>query len=334
MSKRQKKPFKIFDPLSYEKDLWEKGIGFIAGIDEAGRGPWAGPVVAAAVIWPENFYLPGLKDSKKLSPKNREKFSKIIKENAIAYSTGIIESKDIDDLNILQATFKAMKKALDQLSARPQFLLVDGNRRIPGINIPQLALVKGDSLSHSIQAASVLAKVTRDEIMQGVDKKFPCYGFRRHKGYGTREHETKLKKFGPTELHRFSFKPVEKSSRHFTKKQLGNWGEEKAGCFLKDNGYRILGKNLRTRLGEVDILAEENGTVVFIEVKTRVSDRFGCGEESVSLSKQRRMVKLALQIIKSRKLINRDFRFDVLSVYRDKDKEWSMRLIKNAFNTA
>ena len=332
MKKRQKRPPKIFDPLFYEKDLWGKGVRFIAGIDEAGRGPWAGPVVAGAVILPENCCISGLKDSKALSPKKREEFSVIIKEKAIAYGIGIIESEEIDNLNILQATFMAMKKALEKFPSRPQFLLVDGNRRIPGIDIPQLALVKGDSLSLSIQAASVLAKVTRDEIMQRLDKEFPCYGFSRHKGYGTREHEKKLKKFGPTQLHRFSFKPVEKTSKNFAKKQLGKWGEERAARFLKDHGYKILSQNVRTRLGEIDILAEDSGRVVFIEVKTRTSDRFGRGEESISLHKQRRLVKLALQIMKSRKLIGRDFRFDVLSIDRDKGKEWRVKLIKNAFN--
>jgi len=332
LKKLQKRPPKIFDPLSYEKDLWGKGIRFIAGIDEAGRGPWAGPVVAGAVVLPEGCYISGLADSKTLSPKKREQFFKIIKEKAIFYSTGIIKSKEIDNLNILQATFKAMKRALEKLPTRPQFLLVDGNRRIPGIDIPQLALVKGDSLSLSIQAAGVLAKVTRDQIMHRLDKKFPSYGFSRHKGYGTREHEKKLKRFGPTALHRFSFSPVEKTSRSFTKKQLGKWGEEKAVQFLEGNGYKILSQNVRTRLGEIDILAEDSETVVFIEVKTRASDRFGRGEESVSLLKQRRLIKLAFQIMKRRNLTNRDFRFDVLSLDRDRGKEWRVKLIKNAFN--
>lgn len=322
---------KIFDPLFYERELWQKGIRFVAGIDEAGRGPWAGPVVAGAVILPENFYLSGLKDSKALSPKKREEFFKIIKENAVAHSIGIVESDEIDNMNILQATFKAMRKALVQLTASPEFLLVDGNHRIPEIDIPQLAIVRGDSLSMSIAAASIIAKVTRDEIMQKLDEKFPRYGFSRHKGYGTREHEKKLERLGPSELHRFSFRPVEKSSKDFTRKQLGKWGEERAVRFLKDNGYRILNRNVRTRLGEVDIVAEDGRTVAFIEVKTRVRDTFGRGEEAVTLRKQQRLMRLALQIMESRNLTNRDFRFDVLSLYRERGKEWKMELIKNAF---
>ena len=321
------RPPKIFDPLFYERDLWGKGITCVAGIDEAGRGPWAGPVVAGAVVLAENCYIPGLRDSKTLSPRRREEFSRIIKEKAISYSIGMVDSEEIDNLNILQATFKAMKKALEGLPGRPQFLLVDGCHRIPGIDIPQLALVKGDSLSLSVSAAGVLAKVTRDEIMQRLDKEFPRHGFKRHKGYGTREHEMCLNRFGPTEIHRFSFRPVERS-----RKKLGRWGEERARRFLKDNGYKILGKNVRTRLGEVDILAEDDGIVVFIEVKTRASDRFGRGEESISLVKQRRLVRMAFQIMKSQNLFARDFRFDVLSIYRDRDKKWKMNLIKNAFN--
>jgi ribonuclease HII len=353
--RRLKRLPEFFDTLSYEKELWQKGIKYVAGMDEAGRGPWAGPVVAAAVILPENFYsiscgtgftiaagrgrvdFSGIRDSKRLSPKKRKELSIIIKENAVAYSTGIVQSEEIDNLNILQATFKAMKKALEQLPARPQFLLVDGNCRIPGIDMPQLTIIKGDSLSLSIAAASILAKVTRDEIMQKLNRKFPYYGFSRHKGYGTREHEKKLKKFGPSELHRFSFRPVKNFILRQTTgagvngKKLGRWGEKRAIKFLQNNGYKILNQNVRTRNGEVDIVAEDNGTVVFIEVKTRFSQNFGRGEEALSLFKQRRLIKVAFQIMKNRHLADRDFRFDVLSLFWDRDKKWKMGLIKNAF---
>ena len=327
---RQRMP-EILDHLFYEKDLWQKGIKFVAGIDEAGRGPWAGPVVAAAVIWPEDFYLKGLRDSKALTAKKRNDFFKIIKEKVIAYGLGVINADEIDRVNILQATFKAMRQALAQLSPSPQFLLVDGKHRIPGIDIPQLALVKGDSLSHSIAAASVLAKVTRDELMFSLDEKFPRYGFSRHKGYGTAFHQKALKKFGPSPLHRFSFRPVENVSGYPSRRGLGNWGEEKAARFLEDKGYKVLDRNVRTRLGEVDIVAEDKGTVVFIEVKTRSSNRFGRGEESVSLAKQRRLLRLAFQFMKAKSLTGKDFRFDVLSAFRDGGGAWRMELIQNAF---
>jgi uncharacterized protein (TIGR00252 family) len=321
----------IRDPLFYEKELWQKGIKMVAGIDEAGRGPWAGPVVAAAVIWPEDFYLDGLKDSKALTPKKRNEFFKIIKEKAISYGVGIINAEEIDRVNILQATFKAMRQALAQLQSPPQFLLVDGKHRIPEIDIPQLALVKGDSLSLSIAAASILAKVTRDEIMLGLEEKFPDYGFSRHKGYGTALHQKALKRFGPSRLHRFSFRPVENASGYISRRGLGNWGEEQALRFLEDKGYKIISRNVRTRLGEVDIVAEDKGTVVFIEVKTRSSNRFGRGEEAVSLAKQRRLVKLAFQFMKIKNLTGKDFRFDVLSAFRDGGGVWRMELIQNAF---
>lgn len=324
----EKKPRKFFDTLAYEKDLWQKGIKFVAGVDEAGRGPWAGPVVAAAVIFPEDIHIDGIKDSKALSPKKREQFSRIIREKAFSFGTGIVESDEIDSINILQATFGAMKKALEQLSKNPQFLLVDGNRRIPGIDIPQLAIIKGDTLSVSIIAAGILAKVTRDEIMVQYHEKFPEYGFVRHKGYGTREHEKRLKDFGPSDLHRFSFKPVGGA-----KKTLGRWGEEKAARFLKDRGYEILGRNLRTRFGELDILAENEGVIAFVEVKTRSRDTFGRGEEAVSYLKQKRLIKLAQQIINSKNMAGRDFRFDVLSIYFDRDRKWEVELIKDAFQT-
>lgn len=312
-----------YDLLSYEREIWQKGIRFIAGIDEAGRGPWAGPVVAAAVIWPEEVPLSGLRDSKALSSKKREEFFDIIRERAISYGIGMVDAEEIDRVNILQATFSAMKKALEQLSVSPEFLLIDGNHRIPGLNIPQRTLIRGDSLSLSVAAAGVLAKVTRDRIMQQIGRKFPKYGFDRHKGYGTREHREKLSILGPTELHRFTFKPV--------RKKLGEWGEERAVRFLMDSGYKILDRNVRTRFGEVDILAEDRGVIIFIEVKARSSDRFGRGEESVSMYKQRRIVKSAFQIMKKRNLVNKSFRFDVLSIHSENGKRWRMELIKNAF---
>jgi uncharacterized protein (TIGR00252 family) len=323
-----KRPRKFFDNLAYEKDLWQKGIKFVAGVDEAGRGPWAGPVVAAAVIFPEDIHIEGIKDSKALSPKKREEFSGIIREKALSFATGIVESDEIDSINILQATFSAMRKALEQLSKKPQFLLVDGNRRIPEVDIPQLAIIKGDTLSMSIIAAGILAKVTRDEIMLKYHEKFPEYGFIRHKGYGTREHEKRLKDFGPSELHRFSFSPVRGA-----KKMLGRWGEEKAVRFLRERGYEILGRNLRTRFGEVDILAENEGVVAFVEVKTRSKDTFGRGEEAVSRLKQKRLIKLAQQIINNNNMSGRSFRFDVLSINFGRDRNWEMELIKDAFQS-
>jgi len=174
--------------VRYERGLWRKGLSRVAGVDEAGRGPLAGPVVAAAVIFPLDTFLPGLDDSKKLSPQKREEvFFKIWKE-AGAIGVGIVSEIVIDRINILQATYLAMRQAVKKLPVSPDCLLVDGMTTIPDLNTFQVAIVKGDSLSISVAAASIVAKVTRDRIMVEKDKHFPQYGFAKHKGYGTKAH--------------------------------------------------------------------------------------------------------------------------------------------------
>lgn len=176
----------------------------ICGIDEAGRGPLAGPVVAAACILPKDAEILFLNDSKKLSEKRREMLFEQIKEKAISYGIGIVSEKDIDEINILQATYKAMRIAIEGLSVKPQILLNDAVR-IPEVEIRQVPIVKGDAKSVSIAAASILAKVTRDNLMIEYDKEYPEYGFAKHKGYGTANHINAIKEFGPCEIHRRSF---------------------------------------------------------------------------------------------------------------------------------
>lgn len=193
--------------LRYENDLWEQGYLLIAGIDEAGRGPLAGPVVAAACILPVQFELPGLNDSKKLSESMREKLFPQIKEQALDYALGSAEPGEIDSLNILQATKLAMRRAVEGLKRRPYFLLIDA-LELPDILIPQRGIIRGDALSASIAAASVLAKVTRDHLMGELHTLYPKYGFNHNKGYGTPEHLQALRRLGPTPLHRRSFAPV------------------------------------------------------------------------------------------------------------------------------
>ncbi|MCL6579711.1 MAG: ribonuclease HII [Candidatus Bathyarchaeota archaeon] len=188
----------------YEEDAYHHGYQFIAGIDEAGRGPLAGPVVAAAVILPEGIFIEGLNDSKQLSPKKRDLLFDIIKEKAISYGVGIVDRECIDEINILNATRKAMKIAIDQLSPQPDLLLVDAEK-IQGTDIRQVNIVKGDTLSISIAAASILAKVTRDRMIDEMDMLYPQYGFSKHKGYGTKDHINAIKKFGLCPIHRISF---------------------------------------------------------------------------------------------------------------------------------
>ena len=192
-------------------DLWEienghfaNGIEVICGVDEAGRGPLAGPVCAAAVILPKGLEIPGLNDSKKLTDKRRRELMPIIKEQAIAYGIAFASHEEIDEINILQATFLAMERALEQLKIRPELALIDGNRQKDfGINVE--TVVKGDSRSANIAAASVLAKVTRDDYMEAMALEYPGYGFEIHKGYGTKAHYEALRALGPSPIHRMTF---------------------------------------------------------------------------------------------------------------------------------
>lgn len=187
-----------------EDSLYAQGISVICGVDEAGRGPLAGPVCAAAVILPPHLEIPGLDDSKKLSDKRRRELMPVIKEKAIAYGIGFASHEEIDEINILQATFLAMERALAQLQVKPDFALIDGNRE-KDFGIPVQTVVKGDSLSANIAAASVLAKVTRDDLMEDMAKEYPQYGFEIHKGYGTKAHYAALTEFGPSPIHRMTF---------------------------------------------------------------------------------------------------------------------------------
>ena len=187
-----------------ENSFYEKGFQRICGVDEAGRGPLAGPVCAAAVILPQNIEIPGLNDSKKLSDKRRRELFPIIKQEAIAYAIAFADHKEIDEINILQATYLAMQRALDDLQVKPDLALIDGNRA-KDFGIPVQTVVHGDSLSASIAAASILAKVTRDDYMLQMAQKYPLYGFEIHKGYGTKAHYAALDAYGASEIHRMSF---------------------------------------------------------------------------------------------------------------------------------
>lgn len=187
-----------------EEGLYSQGIGIICGVDEAGRGPLAGPVCAAAVILPPHLELPGLNDSKKLTDKKRRELFPLIKEQAIAYGIGFASEQEIDELNILQATYLAMRRAIDGLSVKADFTLIDGNRAAD-FGLPLQTVVKGDSLSANIAAASVLAKVSRDDIMLEMAEKYPQYGFEIHKGYGTKAHYAALREHGASPIHRATF---------------------------------------------------------------------------------------------------------------------------------
>ena len=191
-----------------EINLWEieSDLPFelICGVDEAGRGPLAGPVCAAAVILPKGLVIPGLNDSKKLSDKRRRELFPIIQQEAVSFGIAFASQEEIDEINILQATFLAMRRAMEQLNPQPEFALIDGNRETD-FGVPCKTVIKGDSLSANIAAASVLAKVTRDNWMMEAAEKYPGYGFEIHKGYGTKAHYAALEKLGPCPIHRRSF---------------------------------------------------------------------------------------------------------------------------------
>lgn len=187
-----------------ENEYFEKGIKWICGVDEAGRGPLAGPVCAAAVILPANIEIPGLDDSKKLSDKRRRELFPVIKEQAVAYGIAMVDHETIDEINILQATLLAMEQAISQLSVKPELALIDGNRK-KDFGVEAETVVHGDSRSASIAAASILAKVTRDDLMLQMAQQYPEYGFEVHKGYGTKAHYAALTEHGPSPIHRMTF---------------------------------------------------------------------------------------------------------------------------------
>ncbi|QVK18953.1 ribonuclease HII [Mycoplasmatota bacterium] len=205
---------KYIDMSAFENDLINRKVKVIAGIDEAGRGPLAGPVVASSVVLPNGFYLPGLNDSKKLSAKKRDYYYDEIINNAISYGVGIVDVSDIDKFNIYNSTKIAMIKSILNLSVKPKHLLIDAMKL--EIDIPQTSIIKGDQKSISIAAASVIAKVTRDRLMQDLDKEYPGYNFKKNKGYGTKEHLNALKKYGVTPIHRKSFEPIKSMIKNET----------------------------------------------------------------------------------------------------------------------
>ncbi len=203
--------------LAAEKKVFNLGYKLVAGLDEAGRGPLAGPVVAACVIIDQNFTIPPgdlelVADSKKLSAKKRNLIFRAIRESALAVEIGVVDNNDIDKINILQASFLAMRRALKKSPLKPDYVLLDGGLKIPKLNLPQTAIIQGDATVWTVAAASIIAKVSRDWIMEEMEKKYPGYNFAKHKGYGTKEHLEKIKALGPCPIHRLSFAPLKKTA--------------------------------------------------------------------------------------------------------------------------
>ena len=193
--------------LNYERELYNQGFSLIGGVDEAGRGPLVGPVVAACVILPKDYELPGLTDSKQVSEKKREQLYEIIMKEAVSVGVGIVDAKTIDEINILEASRLAMKLAIDNMPIKPEYVLSDA-MKLTNIDIPYKDIVHGDALSLSIAAGSIIAKVTRDRMLYELDSKYPQYGFAKHKGYPTKAHLEAIKEYGLLDCYRFSYKPV------------------------------------------------------------------------------------------------------------------------------
>ncbi len=196
----------MIDNLKYEKELYEEGYSLIAGVDEVGRGPLVGPVLACAVILPVNYKLEGITDSKKLSEKKREELCEIIKKDAISIGIGIVSPREIDEINILEASKKAMKLAIEDLDIQPDYILIDATKL--NLETPSLSIIKGDLKSISISAASIVAKVTRDKIMTDLGVKYPEYDYKNNKGYPTKKHLENIVKYGIHDEYRFTFKPI------------------------------------------------------------------------------------------------------------------------------
>ena len=288
----------------------------IAGVDEAGRGPLAGPVVAAAVILPKNHKIEGLADSKKLTPKKREKLFDEIKAVS-QVGIGIVSHKTIDQINILQGTFKAMRKALGRLSKKPEKALIDGFS-LPEQVIKNEGIIGGDSKVESISAASIVAKVTRDQIMKNMDPIFPEFGFAQHKGYGTKQHMEALKKFKATPIHRKSFRPVKENIPNIgwlkSSKLVGKLGEQLVALKYLNDGYQIIKMNhICSHYGEINIITEKNGQLIFIEVKTATKDQKPGPDLNVGQSKLQKL-KSAIHYYLSELGEEKDVRLDISSV--------------------
>ena len=294
----------------------------IAGVDEAGRGPLAGPVVAAAVILSDNDKIEGLRDSKKLSAKKREVLFKEINEKAISVGIGIVDEKEIDRINILAATHKAMQMALGRLNRRPTLALIDGYK-LPNQIIRNKGIIKGDTKVESIMAGSIIAKVTRDALMLEYDKIFPEYGFAKHKGYGTKQHIEAISEFKATPIHRKSFKPVSSNLPTITwlqkTKRVGVVGEQLAACRLMKDGHIIISMNENCAPhGEIDIISEKDNLLIFTEVKTYAREQITTPELKIDEQKLRKLEN-AINFYIGKHNISSDIRLNGISVMLGKN---------------
>ena len=329
--KHQQELARLDEILTYERGLWEAGYDLVAGIDEVGRGPLAGPVVAAAVILPKECKIEGVNDSKKLSAKKREELYDIILEKAVSYGIGVVSNERIDEINILQATYEAMREALSQLKPKADYILADAVT-IPMVSTPQRGIIKGDAKSMSIGAASIVAKVYRDRMMEAYEEVYPGYGFASNKGYGAAEHIEGIKKQGITPIHRKTFVKNFLPQDGDTTTDKGHRGEALAAKQMVKMGYEILERNFHALKGEIDIIAKKDNVIVFTEVKYRKNEEMGTPAEAVNHWKQQNIIRAAKAYIAQKCLMEMgyDFRFDVAEVLTSEGKTY-FRYTEDAF---
>lgn len=295
----------------------------IAGVDEAGRGPLAGPVAAAAVILSEDHSIAGLNDSKKLSPKKREILYDKIMNQALAVGIATVDEKTIDRMNILNGTYEAMQMALEDLDIQPDHALIDGFP-LPNQIIPNEGIIRGDEKIEVIQAASIIAKVTRDRIMDKYDIIFPEFGFSNNKGYGTPKHMDALKKWKATPIHRKSFRPVRDNfptlSWYRKNRRIGWIGEKLAALFLMKRLYEIKSINeYSAPYGELNLIAEKNDEIVFVEVKTVSKEQLGSPELKIDYEKISKLEK-AIDSYLIKNETNKNIRLDIITVFLGKGR--------------
>jgi ribonuclease HII len=332
--------------LEEEWTLRSQGYRAIAGLDEAGRGAWAGPLVAAAVILPLDSPtlvrdLAGIRDSKRLTPRRRAYFYERISERSSALSVGIVSSALLDESGVMAATRLAMRRALDNLTIVADYLLVD-YFPLSYKGLPHRGIAGGDDLCFSISAASIVAKVTRDRMMVALDGVFPGYGFARHKGYGTEQHREALYRLDPCPIHRLSYAPMrfmsegekqenEENKVGDSRRELGRRGERLAAEYLEKQGYAICEMNYRCEAGEMDIVALDGECLVFVEVRTRRSKKFGTPAESITTVKKQKLIEVAQTYLQEHESLPLDWRIDVVSIQLSRRGDVQhLELIKNA----
>ncbi len=332
--------------LDRELALRGEGYRIVAGLDEVGRGAWAGPVVACAMILPLDSPrlsedLVGIRDSKHLSPGQRLDFHQRISGIALAAGVGLVSAAGVDELGVAAATRLAMSRALDRLPLVPEYLLIDGFP-LDYRDLPQQAIIRGDLECASIAAASVVAKVVRDSTMVALDGIYPGYGFGHHKGYGTTEHREALDHKGLCPIHRLSFSPMslmidegrlsdQEVAGERGRASLGRLGERLAAQHLEKEGYVICQTNYRCPTGEVDIVALDGECLVFVEVRTRRSKRFGTPAESITAAKKQKLVEIAQTYLQEHESLEVDWRIDVASIQMSsRGKVQEFVLIRNA----